>query len=362
VIMTIEDKNILWLDLFDFLTYSKKVKLLSLLLKDEDIRKVFLTKLEIRQELSDQEFNKMALCLDDMFLSLRLEKYTQDSIIPITINDIRYPYPLKEISSPPLCLYCKGNIQLLKTLCVGVVGTRKPTDYGIQVTKQYVKALVDADITVVSGMAVGVDTLAHKTAIDNNGKTIAVLAGGFNHIYPASNYHLAKTLAENNLLITEQNPDTKPQAYLFPVRNRIIAGLSRGVLTTEMGEKSGSLYTVNYAIEFNRDVFVVPGRINSEMSKGSNALIKSLQGCITTSPDDILDLYNRLGTKVEEKPMIQLDMNSQIVLDYISNEKKTFQEIIDYSGLSARELNGILISPEMDGLVIKLANNSYIRA
>jgi len=360
--MTIEDKNILWLDLFEFLTYQKKIKLLQTIDKGIDIRQCFLSNVRIKEILTHEEYSKMALCLHDEYLAIRLKKYEEDNVICITFYNENYPYLLKEISSPPLCLYCKGNVQLLNTTCVAIVGTRKPTDYGVVVTKQYAKELVDADVTIVSGLASGVDTISHKQALENQGKTIAVLAGGFNYIYPASNFSLFKELTKNNLVISEHNPTVKPEAYYFPIRNRIIAGLSKGVVATEAGEKSGSLHTINYATEFNREIFAVPGKINSPMSKGTNAIIQNLQGCVTLCPQDVLKTLNIKTEKTATNSTIQLDINSQLVLDYIETEKKTFQEIADYTKLSVKELNAILIELEIEGLVVKFANNSYIKA
>ena len=266
---------------------------------------------------------------------------------------------MKETLSPPFVLYCKGDVSLLNSLCFAIVGTRKPTDYGIVVTKQYAKE-ISKHMTIVSGLATGIDAIAHKTALEQNSRTIAVLAGGFNHIYPAVNYNLAKQIETSNLLVSEYPPNTKPLSYYFPIRNRIIAGLSKGVLVPEMGEKSGSMHTINYAIEFNRDIFVVPGKINSPMSKGSNLLIKNLQGCITTSPEDILQTYNL--TQVEQKENQQLDINSQMIISFIESEKRTYQEILDHTKLQANELNTILMTLELEGLIVKLANNSYIMA
>ena len=359
--MTNADKNILWLDIFDFLTYGKKNKLLNLLDKNANIREVFLSNAEIKSILTNEEFNKMALCLNDEFLNKRIMEYEKDNVETITFNNTKYPYTLKEISTPPLCLYCKGDVSLLNSFCFGVVGTRKPTDYGIITTKQYCKELSNAGVTIVSGLADGIDSIAHKTALENNGKTIAVLAGGFNHIYPITNINLARVIEEDNLLISEYPPNTKPLSYYFPIRNRIIAGLSKGVLVPEMGEKSGSMHTVNYAIEFNRDIFVVPGKINSPMSKGANLLIKNLQGCITIDPKDILETYNLTKTQ-KLNQNTQLSINAQMVLTFIETEKRTYQEILDHTKIPANELNSLLISLEIEGLIVKLANNNYIMA
>jgi len=358
--MKIEDKNILWLDLFDFLSYGKKVKLLSTIKKTDDLRKNFLNNDKAKSILTSEEFNKMALCLNDSYLNNYLVDYEKDGIELVTFNHTNYPYRLKEISSPPLCLYCKGDISLLNSECFAVVGTRGVTDYGVVTTKQYCKALCGVGLTIVSGLALGVDALAHKSALENNGRTIAVLAGGFKHIYPAVNYNLARDILENNLLVSEYPPQVLPVAYNFPIRNRIIAGLSKGVFVPEMGEKSGTMHTINYAIEFNRDVFVLPGKINSPASKGCNELIKNMQGCITTTPDDILEAYN---LKAQNKnSTTQLDIETQTILNFIQSEKHTFQEILEYTKLPAQQLNTLLMTLELEGFLVKLANNSFIMA
>ena len=360
--MTIDDKNILWLDVFDFLSYGKKVKLLQAINKGENIREQFFKNPQIKEILSNEEFNVMAISLSEEFLNRHIASYEKDNIEIITFNNSNYPYILKEISSPPLCLYCKGDVSLLNSLCFAVVGTRKPTDYGIQVTKQYVKPLSQQGITIVSGLATGIDGIAHKTALENDAKTIAVLAGGLNNIYPATNIGLANEIEKKGLLISEYPPHTKPLAYYFPLRNRIIAGLSKGVLVTEMGEKSGSMHTVNYALEYNRDVFVVPGKITSPMSKGSNLLIKNLQGCVTLSPDDIMEAYQLNKKADSDEKFKQLDINSQLILNFIATDKHTYQEILDFTQMRPMELNALLITLEIEGLLIKLPNNSYIMA
>ena len=231
--MTIDDRNIIWLDLFPFLTYQKKKKILELFSKGQDIKSSFLSNKYIREILTDDEISKMSNMLDNQILDRYIERFNSDNIIMITINDPKYPKLLLETASPPLCLYCKGNIQLLNTTSIAVVGTRRPSDYGIVTTKQFVKELVQNDVTIVSGLAVGIDTIAHKTALENQGKTIAVLAGGLYHIYPAVNQSLARKMIENNLILSENSPNISPTTYYFPIRNRIIAGLSSGVLIPE---------------------------------------------------------------------------------------------------------------------------------
>lgn len=357
--MDIRDKNIIWLDLFPNLTYNKKKTLLDLFGENTDVRKNFLKNPKLNMVLNENEINKMSQMLDDAILNRYIAQFEKDGIIMITMFDPRYPDILKEIDTPPFCLYCKGNVQLLNTYSIGVVGSRKPTDYGIVVTKQFAKALAEQNITIVSGLATGVDSIAHNSALEVEGKTIAVLAGGLYHIYPASNYQLARKMSENNLLVTEYSPNVVPQAYYFPIRNRIIAGLSRAVLITEASAKSGALYTVDYAIEYNREIYAIPGKINSPTSEGCNNIISKYNESVVFSPDDI---FNDLNIKKENSKNIslQLDMREQIVLDYIRTEKKTFKEIADHTGIAVSELNTILFNLEMNYLITKLPNNSYI--
>ena len=358
--MTVDDNNIIWLDLFSFLSYTKKAKLINLF-RGKNIREEIVKSQEVKEILSDNDLNQMCLLTSDVYFSRQVEKFKSDGIEMITINDPRYPYLLKQIYDPPFCLYCKGNVDLLNTYCVGVVGSRKITEYGTIVTKEYVKAMCENNITIVSGLAAGVDSVAHKTALESGGNTIAVLAGGLYHIYPSFNSSLAKNITENNLILSENSPDTRPLAYFFPIRNRIIAGLSKAVLLTEAGKKSGALHTKNYAIDNNREVFAVPGRINSPMSEGTNAIIKELQGAITLSPADMLEsLGFKKANKKEQN--VQVDLTDQPILDFIKSEKKTFQQIADHLNMPANELNIKLMELEMEGLIEKLPNNSYISA
>ncbi len=359
--MEIFNKNIIWLDMFPFLTYAKRVKLLSIFSINKDIASAIETA-NLDGILTEQEKLKMvAMSAPDKFDAYLL-KMQNNNILPITIHDARYPAILKDIKDPPLCLYCRGNLQLLNTPCVAVVGTRKLTDYGVVVTKQYVENLCKADFTIVSGLAAGVDSIAHRTALENEGKTIAVLAGGLNHIYPASNYNLAKTISENNLILSELAPEINPQAYQFPLRNRIIAGLSKAVLITEAGAKSGALHTKEYALDYGRDIFAVPGKITSETSAGTNQIIFDYPTSITLNPDDMLSRLGVDNKKIQKTAGVQLDFNQQLVLNYIHAEKKTFQQICEYTKIPASELNGMLLQMELEGIITKLANNSYIKS
>lgn len=358
--MTIQEENAIWLDSFDFLTITKKEKLLEMF-NIKDLRRNFANyRFECSTILSKSDFEKMQNKCDDKYFNSLINEYERKNIKVITYYSYDYPEMLREINPAPICLYCKGNIQLLNTICCGIVGTRKPTEYGEFVTKQFATELANSCITIVSGMASGVDTIAHEAAMKVKGSTIAVMAGGFDYIYPASNRDLMNRLIENNLVITEQKPSVKPQPYLFPIRNRIIAGLSKGILITEAGLNSGSLHTKNYAVEYNREVFAIPGRINSSESEGTNSIIKECQACLCTDVSQITESFGVINKKIEAKPAFQLDMNEQSILNYILAEKKTYQEISDFTGISTRELNTILFNMQLKGYIEKLAGNSYI--
>jgi DNA processing protein len=222
------------------------------------------------------------------YLHDKIRQYPTDGIEVITYFDDCYPLMLKEIFQPPWCLFLKGNLTLLnKPRKLAIVGARQATVYGKNVIDYILPPLLGNDILIVSGLASGIDTLAHEATIMNGGDTIAVIAGGFNHIYPQQNEKLARKLAKEHLIISEYPPDTRPTKWQFPARNRIISGLCEGTIIVEAKRKSGSLITANYAIQEGREVFAVPGSIFGPLSVGTNDLIQ--QGAkLVMSGEDIL--------------------------------------------------------------------------
>lgn len=225
----------------------------------------------------------------------KLKTYNNHGIKIITIMDKEYPPLLKQIFEPPWVLYLKGNINLLHNRKkIAVVGSRTPTDYGRQCTNYFVTELVKNGYTIISGLARGIDSHAHITAIKTNGHTIAVLGSGFAHIYPKEHTSLANLIGENHLLVSEYPPMRRPAKMNFPARNRIISGLSQAVLVVEAKEKSGSLITAQFALNEGRDVYSVPGSIFSEWSKGTNQLIQDGAKPVI-SIDDILEELQIFG-------------------------------------------------------------------
>ncbi|MBQ8793047.1 MAG: DNA-processing protein DprA, partial [Clostridia bacterium] len=223
--------------------------------------------------LKQENYKKMHECADEILVQTYIKNLNDRDIFFITKYDEKYPEMLRKEDDAPLILYYMGDISLLNTPCLSVVGTRKPTSYGKMATEKIVRDVASAGVTIVSGLAYGIDSIAHRTALECNGKTIAVLGGGFDHIYPAEHESLAKEIAQKGLLLSEQRPKRLSSKYLFPLRNRIIAALSQGTLITEASIKSGTIHTKDFALDYGRDVYAVPGNIDSSNSELTNEVI-----------------------------------------------------------------------------------------
>ena len=221
----------------------------------------------------------------------QIRQYETNDIAVITILDKEYPPLLKEIYQPPWALFAKGDLSLLeKDPKLAVVGSRQATQYGKNAIRMIFPGLIDQGVLIVSGLARGIDALAHEYAIKNNGNTIAVIAGGFYHIYPKENLNLALEMMKNQLVLSEYPPDTRPLRWHFPSRNRIISGLSKGTLIIEAKRKSGSLITANFAVNEGRDVFSLPGSIFNPYSIGANELIQQGAKLVTDAEDILVEI------------------------------------------------------------------------
>jgi DNA processing protein len=219
----------------------------------------------------------------------QIQQYEKNGIKAITILDENYPSLLKEIYQPPWVLFARGNLSLLaKQPKLAVVGSRQATQYGKSAIRLLFPPLMEKGVVIVSGLANGIDTLAHENAMQNGGDTIAVIAGGLNHIYPKENTELAREMMKTQLIVSEYPPNTKPERWHFPARNRIISGMSNGTFIIEAKRKSGSLITANYAVNEGREVFSLPGSIFNPYSLGTNDLIQQGAKPVMSS-EDILD-------------------------------------------------------------------------
>ena len=275
----------------------------------------------------------------------------------ITINDDIYPECLKEISDPPEKLYYKGNLELLKSeRMIAVVGTRNPSSYGKLCCEYMIKKMSKANITIVSGFAKGIDSIAHKTSLLTGTKTIAVIASGLDIVYPASNLSLYKEIEEKGLILTEYEAGTKPFERNFPQRNRIIAALSKGVIVVESKDRGGSLITADLALEYNRDVYAIPGDIFSEYSKGCNNLIRDAKAKSLSNIKELLEDYN--WESKEEVNNLNLSKNQKLILDSLSSEKN-LDRILEETKIEETEILSELITLEIMGLIKSIAGGRY---
>ena len=275
----------------------------------------------------------------------------------ITIKDDVYPECLKEISNPPLKLYYKGNLDLLKEeRLIAVVGTRNPSSYGKLCCEYMVKKMSRANITIVSGFAKGIDSIAHKTSLLTDGKTIAVIASGLDIVYPASNLSLYREIEEKGLILSEYEAGVKPFKSNFPQRNRIIAGLSRGTIVVESKDRGGSLITADLALEFNRDVYAVPGDVFSEYSKGCNNLIRDSRAKSLSNINELLEDYS---WNIEEKnENNKYTKNQLLILNSLSSEKN-LDNILMETKIEQTEILAELMTLEIMGAIKSIAGGRY---
>jgi DNA processing protein len=286
----------------------------------------------------------------------------KENINLIDLSDPAYPRLLSEIYDPPALLFYKGSLSCLKNNSLGVVGTRKNTAYGEQACINLSAELVKNNFVIISGLALGIDSIAHQSAIDNGGYTVAVLGSGVDKssIYPSSNRYLAeKIMACGGLIISEFPIGTSPLPYNFPMRNRIISGLSLGILVIEAALKSGALITARAALEQNREVFAVPGSIFSPLSEGPNLLIK--QGAIPClSIAEIMEALDlkRLSSYINNKIKAENEIEERII-KHLSFEPIHIDELVRISGVKTSELSGALAIMEMRGAVKNFGNMKY---
>lgn len=288
--------------------------------------------------------------------------------VQIELGEINYPKLLAQIADPPRQLYCRGNLDLLDSECMGVVGTRKLTPYGKESAQYITRGLATAGFTIVSGLAMGIDAVAHQTTLETDGKTIAVLGGGVGNqkIGPKINLALAKRILENNGLLVSEYSDKEPIfAPNFAIRNRIISGLSKGVIIIEADRGSGSLITAKCALDQNRDVFAVPGNIFSNKSAGSNDLIKN-GAKLVASVRDITDEYGyNLNIFDKNRPNIstQNPVHKSIIDILEDKGESSADEMISYLlTFNTSDILSSLSVLEINGLIKRTSNGKYRKA
>lgn len=275
----------IWLSLIKNLGSKRKLKLLELYKTPEEIYKLTKEELMNINGIGEAIANDIMISKNEEILNYHIKYMKENNIKIININEREYPQALKEIYDPPISLYVKGNIEKLNNKNIGIVGCRECTTYGKKSAEYFAYNLSKQNINIVSGLAKGIDSYAHLGSL-NTGNTIAVLGNGLDIIYPKKNLELANEIIKRGGTIISEYPcGTKPDKMKFPARNRIISGISSGIIVIEAKEKSGTLITVDFALEQGRDVFVVPGNINSINSVGTNDLIKQGARLVTTYED-----------------------------------------------------------------------------
>jgi DNA processing protein len=292
-----------------------------------------------------------------------LEQINRLNVTALTWNDPAYPAKLKEIYDLPPVLYVRGELTTADEWAVSVVGTRRASPYGRQAAEQLATDLVRNNVTVVSGLARGIDAVAHRAALNAGGRTIAVMACGLDLVYPPEHAKLAQEVIERGAMISEQPLGTQPRAEFFPRRNRILSGVSLGVLIIEGDVKSGAMITARLALEQNREVFAVPGGIYAPTFRGPNALIQDGEAKLVTKVEDILEELNltMVATQIEMKELVPADETEALLLRHLSAQPIHIDEVRRESGLPIAAVSSALAMLELKGMVRQVGRMNYVR-
>jgi DNA processing protein len=291
-----------------------------------------------------------------------MERLQRLGISVVTLGETAYPRLLAEIPAPPPVLYYKGTLSTEDAMAVAIVGTRRSTAYGREVAGRLATELAEAGVTIVSGLARGIDGIAHRAALKAGGRTLAVLGSGVNIIYPAEHANLAEEIAQHGAVVADYAPDTKPDAVNFPPRNRIISGLSLGVVVVEAPTRSGALITCDFAADQGRDVFVVPGSILSPASAGCNRLLRDGARPVTSAADILEDL--NLGQRREQSAVQQslpVTDDERRLLALMTGDPQHIDELAAATSLPIAQASYQLSMMELKGLVRNVGAQHYVR-
>ncbi len=298
-----------------------------------------------------------------------LERTEKCNASLLSIDDDAYPELLKHIYDPPVLLWYKGDRDVFRTNGVAVVGTRNPGKYGLKQTERWGAALVNYGLTINSGLAYGVDTKAHQTALKSGGKTIAILGSGIDVIYPSKNTSLVKEIIElGGAVASEYPPGTAPDAVNFPGRNRIVSGMSHGILVVESGIKGGSMITARYALDQNREVFVVPHPLNHVRGEGCNYLIRTGQGKLVQSIDHILEEISvetidspssDMGKKPQQWTLLELTDSEKKLCSIFNDQPIHIDKISELVGEPVYKLHSVMLELEMKGAIKQRAGKYF---
>lgn len=312
-----------------------------------------------RDAIAKLLYERTRLDLDE-----ELAKVEAAGLDVITWDSPDYPSLLRNIAHPPPLLYVRGDLIPTDEWAVAIVGTRRASSYGTEVARRLATGLAENDITVISGLALGIDGAAHRAALDAGGRTLAVMGCGLDTIYPARHARLAERIASSGALISDYALGIKPDARNFPPRNRIISGLSLGAVVVEADIRSGALITVQFALDQGRETFAVPGNIYARTSQGTNALIRRGEAKLITEVQDILEELNlTMATQQRQVREVAPDTpDERALLECIRAEPTHVDELVRQSGLSASAVTSTLCMMELKGMVRRVDNMSYVLA
>jgi len=314
-----------------------------------------------RSGLDSSSINAIANWRPKISLEAEMEKLNRYGVKALTWHDPDYPSRLKEIYDYPPILYVRGSLLPQDEWCLAVVGTRRATAYGRQATEEIVADLARNKITIVSGLARGIDSIAHHNALEAGGRTIAVFASGLDIVYPAENAALARSVIQQGAVISEYPLGTRPRADNFPRRNRIMSGLSLGVLVVEADETSGAMITAHLALEQNREVLAVPGSILSPTSRGTNHLIQEGAKLIRDYTDILEELnLTAVAHQMEIKEVIPASETESLLLKQLGTEPTHIDEVCRSSGLPTSVVSSTLAMMELKGLVKQVGTMNYV--
>jgi len=314
--------------------------------------------------LDKRSIDSLLATRQEISLDEEMAKVQRERARAITWQDAEYPARLRHIHNSPPVLYVKGEILPRDEWAVAVVGTRTPRAYGRQMVDEIAAGLAKSGITIVSGLARGIDSLAHRAALRASGRTVAVLGCGIDIIYPHEHRGLAKNIIERGAIVTEYALGTRPEGGNFPARNRIISGLSLGTLVVEAGKRSGALITADWALEQGREVFALPGNVNSPKSVGTNRLIQEGAAKLVQAVEDVLEELNL--TLVERHQEVRMavpeDERESQILECISVEPTHVDEVGQKTGLAIAEVTSTLAMMELKGMVCQVGGMNYVLA
>ena len=349
-----DKRNLLVVFLSQFDLTSRKMEEILNFMKTSTIECFAKTKFP-KEIIKPDSYQTMLASADEKLTENYVKNLADRDIFIVTIFDEDYPEKLRQMNDSPFILYYKGDLSLASKPALSVVGTRKPSAYGKMATEKIVSEVASAGVVIVSGLAYGIDSIAHRKTLEVGGKTIAVLGSGFDNVYPSQHQSLADEIARKGLLISEQRPKKGATKYLFPLRNRIIAALGQGTLITEAGIKSGTVHTKDYALDFGRDVFALPGNINSPNSDLPNEVIKTGQGMCVTCGKDILNLYN---IKPQTKQMTMFDnlsADEEKIVNLLKDGIKDIDYLTKNVDFDISNFNTCLTMLEIRGIITRMA-------